>query len=160
MSRKIFHFLAATVFSFGLIFLVSGCHSMGGSGGKTYHAGPFTMNLPHEFKAVPASATNSYVGAFQSPGVYLEFDYGIAANNFEDWPQATEFEMVTVDEKEARIGTVGRGFQPGYNFSTQIAFRDTGGSPLTITAACKTSADCARAKEIFRSVKFKPTSRE
>jgi hypothetical protein len=118
------------------------------------------MVVPKDLKPVPTTATDSYTGAFEGPGIYLKFDYGSAANNFEDWPPSTEYELVKIEDRDGRIGTVPRGFTPGYNFSTQVSFRDTGGKPLTITAACKTLKDCERAKQIFHTVKFKPTTLE
>jgi hypothetical protein len=142
---------------FFLLLFLTGCGTVSKMNSDTFHAGPFTMDLPPDLKLVPTTSTDSYTGAFQGPGIYLAFDYGLLANNFEDWPPATEFELVKIDDKDARIGTLHRGFRPGYDFSTQVAFRDTGGKFLTITAACKTKSDCNRAKQIFRSVKFKPS---
>jgi hypothetical protein len=160
IRRKFFRCFALVVFCGGLVALGNGCQSEGGADSKSFHAGPFTMILPKDLKPVPVPASDTYAGAFEGPGMYLKFDYGNAANNFEDWPPSTEFEIVKIEEIDARIGTVQKGFEPGYNFSTQVSFRDTGVKPLTITAACKTLKDCQRAKKIFHSVKFKPTTLE
>ncbi len=150
MSNNIsFRLFSPHKLCFAFLLFLAGCGTVSKINSDTVHAGPFTMDLPPELKPVPITSTDSYMGAYQGPGIYLTFDYGTLANNFEDWPPATEFELVQIDDKEARIGTLHRGFRPGYEFSTQVAFRDTGGKFLTITAACKTKADCNRAKQIF-----------
>ncbi len=143
-----------------LALFLTGCGTVREMNSTTYHAGPFTMDLPSDLKQKPTGGSDSYIGVFESKNMYLTFDYGMSANNFEDWPAGTEYELVMIDEKEVRIGTINKGFRPGFAYSTQVSFRNTGGKYLTITAACKTKTDCARAKEIFRSVKFKPSSRD
>jgi hypothetical protein len=155
-----------TVFMFGmrhfyliLLLLLTGCgtthHS---SGWSTCHAGPFNLDMPVDLRKTSTTRTDSYFAEFEGKGLLVSFDYGSNANDFGDWPPATEYEMVTIDGKTARIGTVNKGYRSGYKFTTQVSFRETDGKYLAITAACETKSDLARAKKVFRSVKFNPTA--
>jgi hypothetical protein len=144
-----------------LAFLLVGCgttrHSANTGGWSTCHAGPFNLDMPLDMRKTSTTRTDSYFAEFQGKGLLISFDYGTSANDFSDWPPATEYQLVTIDGRNARIGTVNKGYRPGYKFTSQVAFRETGGKFLTITAACETKADLARAKKVFRSVKFNPT---
>ena len=140
------------------LMLVTGCSTAKKtSGWSTCHAGPFNLDMPVDLLKTSTTRTDSYFAEFQGQGLLVNFDYGSSANDFSDWPASTEYQMVTIDGKAARIGTVNQGYRPGYKFTSQVAFRDTDGKFLTVTAACETKSDVARAKRIFRSVKFNPT---
>jgi len=115
------------------------------------------MDMPLDMRKTSTTRTDSYFAEFEGEGLLINFDYGTNANDFSDWPPATEYKLETIDGKAARIGTVSKGYRPGYEYTSQVSFRDTGGKYLTITAACKTKADLARAKRVFHSVKFNPT---
>jgi hypothetical protein len=146
-----------------LAVLLAGCGTTGhhsaakSTGWSTLRAGPFNMDMPVDLRKTSTTRTDSYFAEFQGKGLLISFDYGSNANDFSDWPPSTEYQLLTIDGKAARIGTVEKGYRPGFKFTTQVAFRETGGKFLTITAACETKADVARAKKVFRSVKFNPT---
>src|SRR5579863_5496034 len=103
-----------------LIFL-TGCATTGKW--ETYHAGPFTVALPSDMTKAGPTGAQSEVLEFENTDLWLRVDFSSAANNFEDWPTATEYEFVKIDGHETQLGTLHRSFRPGYAYSAQVAFR-------------------------------------
>jgi hypothetical protein len=125
--------------------------------------GPFTFDLPSIAQDNGARGIDSFVREFRCGTMLIGFDYGQYSDAFDRWSSVTRSEIVTIDGRTGRIGTLTRTFEGEY--LTYIVFRDVhppkyyGTHPhrthLTISAGCKVPEDIPTAHQIFRSVHFK-----
>jgi hypothetical protein len=148
---------------FALLAILAACAVPGEPATRITDVGPFTIDLPTDLAEHEARGIDSFVGEWRRPGMRLSFDYGQYSNDVATWDPGTEFEAVTVDGKPARIGTNRQDFGYGLLYATAISFRNLtvhefSKMPvhLTVFAACSTPADCAVARRIFLSIRFRP----
>ena len=141
-----------------LVIITSGCATHRGTEWNTHNAGPFTFSLPAGMHKTSAHGVDSYVSEFEGESMIVSFDYGFYSNDFSGWPASTEFETVSIDGLQAKIGVVHEGFHHRFDHSAQIYFSHTarpqGGYSLSMFASCRTPEDFALAKKVFHSIRF------
>ena len=146
-----------------LLILATGCVTPRQSEWQLQDAGQFTFLLPSDMHKTKLRGIDSYVSEFKGRDMTISFDYGMWSNDFSDWPASTDFEVVSIDGLPAKIGLAHEGFHYRFPYATQVYFKDTvhpkGGFHLSMFASCRTLEDCARAKRVFYSIKFKSEPR-
>lgn len=139
------------------LLLAASCATHSASPWRQADVGAFSLHLPPDLHKTEARGIDSSVHRWVGPNMEVSSDYGHYSNDFGGWPEDTAFEPVEVDGKAARIGTARHDFGYGFAYSTQIAFRDVRPKiHRSVFAACNSIEDCAVARRIFLSIRFKP----
>ena len=131
------------------------------SGWKRIDAGRFTFSVPPDFKPLPSSGIDSFVGDYRGDGITLGFDYGRYSNPLE-YVDKSETQRVETHEriggKQAKVVSYHhQGHDEFFDEVVAVHFSavDSDATKLTMEAYCRTVADRYRARLILRSITFK-----
>jgi hypothetical protein len=119
----------------------------------------FAFYVPPDVKAVPAAAIDSFVGSYRGNAISLGFDYGQYSDplNYQDSVAFVE-NTERINGHKAKVVSF-HNPKSGHPFDEVIAahFAQAGsnGAKLTFFATCRTAAEYATVRTIFRTIQFK-----
>lgn len=123
-------------------------------------AGPFSLQLPREYRKQEVHGIDSFVGRYRAPGRELGFDYGVYSGALEEWRgEGREFHACrdSVSPHLVRFVTA-RSADGGYLAGAAWRQLERGGAlgdlHLTIHAQTRTAAQQQEALAVFRSLQF------
>lgn len=133
------------------LMLLTGCVSHP-SNWQTYDAGRFSFVMPSDLKKTWEGGIDSYVCEIQSPEMSLFFDDGLYSGDpFDTQGELPSFKShhESIDSHDVQIASFDR------DPSNHVIIVNFIGFGLTMSANCKTTADCQTATQIFRTIRFK-----